>query len=270
MIQLLILVVIGLVVYLAAGEEIGRTLRPRIRNYQVKYSKFLTRSVLLPAIVFAVLALLMRDIILTPFLLAVAALETYLRVQVVMVTATAITPRMVSALVLAFRAAYQLQPAVFASMREAASKVDEPLRGLVNNMVETFFLTSSPARAFEEFRRRTDNGLLNQFLYILEMSESASNESVTEALDSFVGRLRQHEDLQRQVETGLVNITGQTSFMQVLAILVAFVVALIPSLRGVYTSSFMGRVGYMIVMSVIVGTSYVIEKQVLGLKEQIL
>jgi hypothetical protein len=170
---------------------------------------------------------------------------------------------------MAFRSSYQLQPAAIRSLEVAASKVGEPLHSLVTNVVNIFFNSSKTDMAFQAFRKRTDNVLLHQFIYILEMSESASNESVTQALDAFVGRLQRQEELQRQVETGLASITSQTSFMQILAILIAFVVALVPGLKSVYRS-FLGRMGYMVLITVMVLTSYFIEKRVARLKAQIL
>ena len=102
------------------------------------------------------------------------------------------------------------------------------------------------------------------------MSGSASNESVTAALDAFVGRLHRQEEVQREVETGLASVTGRTSFMQLLAIVIAFVVALIPGFRNVYTGRILGRALYMVLVSVMLGASYFIEMRVAGLKAQIL
>jgi hypothetical protein len=271
LLPLVILVLFGLVVYMAVGEDVTRAARPHVRNFRAQNGKYLTRGVIVPGIVFAALALVMRDIILTPYLLAVGVFLVNFRLKTAKAQASTITPRHVSQLVLAFRGAYQLEPAVFKSLQEASKKVEEPLRTIVTNAVEAYFMTSSTARAFDEFRKRiSDNALLEQFLYILEMSESASDTSMAEALDSFVTRLRGYEELQREVETGLSGITGQTSFMQLLAIAIAFVIAFIPNLRGAYTSSLIGRIGYAIVMAVIVGTSYYIDKQVLNLKEKTL
>jgi Flp pilus assembly protein TadB len=262
--------VIVLLAYMALGEDLTRVARPRVRNYRLKYGKYMTRSVLIPAISFGVLGLLMRDIILTPFLLVLGGVIAWFRIQQAIAASEKVLARDVLQVVLGFRAAYQLRPAVFDSLKEAAKKVQGPLRDLCNVVVETFFLTSSSQRAFEELRKRTDNMLLTQFAYILEMSESASNESMTEALDAFVTRLRHIEDLERQVQTGLTGITGQTSFMQVLFLGIAFAVALIPGFHDRYTESIQARLGYMAIMAVIVGTSYVIEKQIIALKEQVL
>ena len=110
---------------------------------------------------------------------------------------------------------------------------------------------------------------MSQFIYILEMSSSASNESMTEALDAFGARLRRQDELQREVESNLAGITGQTNFMQALAIVVAFAMALVPDFRAVYTS-LLGRVAYMVLLGVIMGASYMIEKKVISLKGEIL
>jgi len=276
MIPLIIVLLIVGVLYMALGEDLTRLARPRVRNYQIKYGKFVTPSVLIPTIAFGVLAILMRDLIITPFLLAVAGFIAWFRIQQAVKKAEKITARHILQLVLAFRAAYQLRPAVFDSLKEAASKIEGPLRDMANVVVETFFLTSSSQRAFMELRKRSSHVLIEQFAYILEMSESASDESMAEALDAFVTRLRHIEDLERQVETGLSSVTGQTSFMQILFLGVAFAVAIVPAFRSRYVGTaedmvnFTGRLGYMVIMAAIIGTSYYIEQQVATLKEQVL
>ena len=270
MIQVVVVAFVALLVYMAVGDDLTRIFRRRAEGYRTRYSQYVTRDVIVPTVVLLALGLLMRDIFVTPFLFALAALVAYYKVRQVRSEKTAITPRQVTQLVIAFRGAYQLQPAAFASLEEAASKVGEPLHSMISRVVDVFFTTSEPDRAYEEFRRRTNNTLLNQFIYILEMSESASDESVTEALDAFVQRLRRQEELQREVETGLASVTGQTSFMQVLAVAVAFLIALIPGFRRVYTTGLLGRAGFIILVLVILGTSYLIERNVVKLKSQVL
>ena len=100
--------------------------------------------------------------------------------------------------------------------------------------------------------------------------------SMAEALDAFVTRLRHIEDLERQVETGLSSVTSQTSLMQILFLGVAFAVAIIPTFRAQYVGTaenmvnFTGRLGYMVIIAAIIGSSYYIEQQVATLKEQVL
>lgn len=270
MIQLLVLLLVGLLIYFAVGEDIKRILGRRVEGYRVKYSKYVTRSVVTPALIFVALAVLMRDAILTPFVLAIAGGVIYFRVSQVIAATAGVSPRDILQMVIAFRAAYQLQPAAFKSLEMAATKVHDPLKGIINTVVNIYFNSSDSDLAFDAFRRRVgDNVLLKQFIYILEMSSSASDESMTEALDAFVERLRRQQELQREVETNLSGITGQTSFMQSLAIGIAFIIALVPESRAVYTT-LLGRVAYMFLMAIIMGASYIIEKKVISLKEEIL
>ena len=270
MIRILAIVFIGLLIYMAVGEDLVRISRRRTKEYRSKYTQYITKDVVIPTAAFLILGLFMRDLVLTTFLWALAAGVAIMRIRQVMATRRTITPRQVTQLVIAFRGAYQLEPAAFKSLEQAATKVNEPLQGLITMMVNVFYTTSEPARAYAEFRKRTDNPLLNQFVYILEMSESASDESVIEALDAFVQRLRRQDELHREVETGLASITSQTGFMQILALAVAMIMALVPGFRQVYTGSIIGRLGYMALIGVIVGASYMIERKVLALKEQVL
>jgi hypothetical protein len=270
MIQILAIVLIGLLIYMAVGEDLIRIFRRRTKGYKNKYAQYITKDVVVPTAALLVLGLFMRDLVLTTFLWGLATGVAILRVRQVMAMRRTITPRQVTQLVIAFRGAYQLEPAAFKSLEQAATKVSEPLQGLITMMVNVFYTTSEPARAYAEFRKRTDNPLLNQFVYILEMSESASDASVIEALDAFVQRLRRQEELHREVETGLASITSQTGFMQVLAMAIAIATALVPGFRRVYTASLSGRFVYMALIAVIIGASYVIERKVLALKEQVL
>jgi len=264
-------VILGfLTLYMAFGEDVLRAARPHVRNYQAKYMRFIRRPVVVPFVIFVVLGILMRDWVLTPFLVLVAGAIAYVRIRELMHQEQMIMPRDILQLALSFRGSYQLQPAVFASLQDANTKVDEPLRSMVRVMVESFFLTASTTRAFAEFRKRTSNVSLNQFAYILEMSETASNESTIEALDGFVERLRRQEDLQNQVETNLTGITGQTSFIQILALGIAFFIAIVPAFRITYVGSMVGRLIYILLTSFILLASYYIERRIASLKEQVI
>ena len=270
MIPTLVALLVGLLIYFFIGDDVRRILGRRVEGYRVKYGKYLTRQVLTPAIIFVALAILMRDVILTPFILAIAVGIIWFRVSQVIALTGGISPRDVSQMVIAFRAAYQLQPAAFKGLEMAATKVREPLKGILESVVNIYHLSSEEDLAYDEFRKRVgDNVLMGQFIYILEMSSQASDESMTEALDAFVTRLRRQEELQREVDTNLSSITGQTSFMQSLAIVIAFAMAIVPDFRLVYTS-LLGRIAYMILMAVIMGASYLIEKKVISLKGEIL
>ena len=81
MTQFLIILLIGFIIYLAIGEDVMRMLRRRTEGYRVKYTKYLTRAVVVPSLVFVVLGLLMRDVILTLYLFAIAAGLAYLRIR---------------------------------------------------------------------------------------------------------------------------------------------------------------------------------------------
>jgi hypothetical protein len=269
-IRILAIVLVGLLLYMAVGEDIIRISRRRTKGYREKYTQYVTKDVVIPTAALLALGLFMRDLVLTSFLWALAVGVAILRIRQVMATRRTITPRQVTQMVIAFRGAYQLEPAAFKSLEQAATKVSEPLQGLITMMVNVFYTTSEPARAYAEFRKRTDNPLLNQFVYILEMSESASDDAVIEALDAFVQRLRRQEELHREVETGMASITSQTGFMQVLALAIAMVVAVVPGFRRVYTEGLFGRLAYMTLIAVIIGASYLIERKVLALKEQVL
>lgn len=262
------IVAVAALLFLAFGQDTTRVVRRRAQNYQVKYAQYINRNMVLQAGFFILLGVLMRDIILTPVLIALGLAIAYYRIRQQVAAAGKITVAQILQLALAFRAQYYLQPAAFASLQEAGRHVTGALRDLINVTVETFYLTSSTDRAFGEFRRRTDNMLLHQFMYILEMSESASNEAMEVALDAFVARLRGNEDLERQVETGLTDVTGQVRFSQGTIVVLTIIAALTPIFRNVWVT-IPGRVGYMLIILLVVGVSYYIERQIEKLREQI-
>jgi len=170
----------------------------------------------------------------------------------------------------AFRSIYKIRPSIFSALEEARLKVAQPLRTHVTAAVETFYITSSPKRAFAELRERVDNPYLNQFLYILERSETARREAVLEALDDLIARLRRHEELRRATETNLTVITGQTQIILIISVLMIFAIALIDPLRTVYTGSLGGQLLFIGVATIGVYTAYRIDRKVISLKERVL
>ena len=170
--------------------------------------------------------------------------------------------------VMAFRAEYTLQPSVFSMMEKVMDRTAGPLRSLMKVTSQTFFLTSSPQRAFEELRRRTDNVYLNQFAYVLEMAENAAPEAVIKALQGLEFRLRSHSELRQEVQSNLASIGTQTMIMQVVASAILLAVALVPMLRQAYTTSF-GQFVYVGVLTVMLASSYYIDHETQKLGERI-
>jgi len=178
--------------------------------------------------------------------------------------------RQVGQLVASFRSIYQLKPTIFSALEEAKSKVDEPLRSYVTAAVQTFYITARQDRALEELRRRANNPYINQFIYILRMSELGRKETVLKALDDLGERLRRAEDLRRESEVSLTVITSQTRIIQAISLFIVFVIALVPLLRSAYTISWGRQLLFIVIASIGVLTSYYIEQQVTSLKERIL
>ncbi len=250
-------------------DELGRYLKPWVERYRVRLVAWrVTPRTLLPLIVALVLAILMHAPMISTYLVIVGGVITWHFLRRAKKQQGLLPARQIFQLVFAFRSMYQLQPAVFQTLDMAKEKVDEPLKSLVRIVVQTFFLTSSPERAFAELRKRTDNAYLSQFAYILEMSESASADAVIEALDNMVERLRVHDELRRSTEATLISITGQTSFMQAIAVLIVFAVALLPTLRAPYASTG-GQIFFILVLTAMLAASYYIDLVVSKLTERI-
>jgi len=136
--------------------------------------------------------------------------------------------------------------------------------------VESFYITASQKRAFTELRQRVPNSYLNQFVYILERSETARREVVQKALERLIARLRRREQLRVETETDLTMITGQTQLILVLGVGMLLVMALIPSLREVYTRSRSGQILFIVLATIGVLTTYYIDRRTTSLKEKVL
>lgn len=169
-----------------------------------------------------------------------------------------------------FQSQYRLTPSIFSALSQARLKVAEPLRGHVTAAVESFYVTASQKRAFTELRQRVPNSYLNQFVYILERSETARREVVQKALERLVARLRRREQLREKTDTDLTVITTQTYLILILGIGLLFLVALIAGLRQVYTRSAAGQTLFVILASIGVLTTYYIDRRIISLKERVL
>ncbi len=265
------LLIISLLVVVGAllVDEFGEQLAPRWRRYRSRLlADHVTLRTFLPLVVALTLAMLMRAVLIGAYLLIVGILITVYFLRRARERQQSLPARQILQLILAFRSAYLLQPSVFLSLDAVKEKLDEPLRSLMRVTVETYYLTSSPQHAFMELRARTDNIYLSQFAYVLEMSETARTEVVVKALDNLVERLRTHDQLRREIEASLVSITGQTSFIQVIAVLVVLGVAAVPLLRAAYTSPG-GQIAFIIIISIMLGASYYIDSVINKLAERV-
>lgn len=178
--------------------------------------------------------------------------------------------RQVTQLAMSFRSIYEIRPSIFSVLESAREKVDEPLRSFVTSAVETFYITSSPKRAFDELRGKMGNPYLNQFLYILERSETARRRAVLSALDDLIERLRRRERLRAQTESSLAVVTGQTLVISLISLAMVFVIALVDPLRRAYTDSSGGQALFIILTAIAILTAYYIDRQVIALKERVL
>jgi len=261
----LIVVIVALLL-----DEFGRTFEPMLKRYRARLTPSrLTWRVFLPLLGAVVLAILMWGAMLIQvYLVVIGLVMTWYAMRRAKQRQQLLESKQVFQLVLAFRSAYQLQPSVFSTLDRVKDKVEQPLRGLVDVLIKSFYLTASPERAFSELRERTDNVYVNQFAYILEMSESASSDAVVTALDNLVARLQTHDELRRETESSLTSITGQTSVLQRIAAAIVVAVALIPGLRNPYTTV-LGQIMYIVFLSIILAGSYYIDREIGKLLERI-
>ena len=251
------------------SDETMPQVMPFLRRLRQRYkqSGLTWKTVFTPGLL-VILAILMRVPLVSLYLVAVAAIVFVRDLRRAEREHTVVKPDQILQFVVAFRGEYSLQPVVFSMLDKVTVKTAEPLRSLMRITAQTYFLTSSPERAFQEMRARTDNVYLNQLAYVLEMSENATPQAVVKALEGLEARLRSHSELRREVRAELSSIGTQTLIMQVIAGGILLAVALVPSLRQVYTSPF-GQAFYVGVLTIMLGSAYYIERETQGLAERI-
>jgi uncharacterized membrane protein (UPF0136 family) len=265
------LILLGYVV----ADELSYRLRPVLRRWGLRglpEARKLNWRAYAPLPVAFALAYLMREgRLISIYLMALGVLITlyYAFWRTKAEAETALNAEILK-LVEEFQGQYRLTPSIFSALSQTRLKVAEPLRRHVTAAVESFYTTASQKRAFKELRQRVPNSYLNQFVYILERSETARREIVQKALERLVARLRRRQQLRIETETDLTVITGQTQIILILAIGLLFVVALSRSLREVYTRSVNNQILFIVLATVGVLTTYYIDRRVTSLKERVL
>ena len=263
-----ILLILG---YLAVDELLFR-LRPVLRRRGVallpQFGRLNWRTYL-PVLIALILAWRFAAPLISGYLVILGALITLHLARRARLGERAQMDRQVAQLTIAFLSFYQLRPAVFSALEQACRKVDQPLRGQVALAVEAFYISSRPDKALDELERRVDNVYLTQFVYILRRAEKARREVVMSALEELMKRLRVHEEMRSKAEANLASVAGQTLIIQVIGVVVVFLIAS-TELGETYTSSWGGQLFFVFVVSVMVATSYFLERRAMSLKERIL
>jgi hypothetical protein len=207
--------------------------------------------------------------IISVYVLVVGGLTTLYLANKAGLSERVLLDRQITDLVRAFHSIYQLKPSVFSALGDAAKKVDDPMRFHVMRAVQTFFVTGQPKRAFDELHTRIDNPYLDQFLYILDRAETSRREEILKTLSRLITRLARQEELRSETEVNLAVISGQTIFIQILSLLIIAFIALTP-LRDAYTHSVGGQLIFVVLATIGVMTSWVIDRKAAELKERVL
>ncbi len=175
----------------------------------------------------------------------------------------------VAELVNAFRSVFRIRPTVFSALEEANKKIDPPVGTAVAHAVTTFYVTAMPVRAFNELRERIQNPYMDQFVYILERGEDAKHEDIMKALEGLLNRLRRARELKDHSEVNLTVVNGQTKIIQMIAVILVAIVGAVPTLRAAY-ENLPGQIIFVVIASVGVLTSWIIDGRSASLKERVL
>lgn len=266
-----ILASFGIVVYLLYDEyktksRRGKRQRAKATPLWMTYPP----RIYLPAALGLFLGMIYHDLVISLFFITIGVGITWYLARRLHIAQRLKDDTQVLELVIAFRGIFKVRPAIFAALEEARKKIPEPLQGHIAATVQAFYVTSSPQKAYAELRRRIRNPYLDQFVFILERSESAHREVVYQALDNLVSRMRRHEDLRSKSEVNLAAITGQTTFIQVISLFIIVVIGLWGTVREFYMASMGTRMLFMTLVLVALTTSWYIDMRTQAIKERVL
>jgi hypothetical protein len=175
----------------------------------------------------------------------------------------------VNELVNAFKSVFRIRPTVFSALEEANRKIPPPVGSAVGHAVTTFYVTSLPQRAFDELRGRIQDPYMDQFVYILQRGEDARHEDIMSALQDLQLRLRRAREMRDHSEVNMTVISGQTRFIQLIAVSLVTVVGVLPIMRQAY-ESVPTQILFIVIASVGVLTSWYIDRKSQSLKERVL
>ncbi len=265
-----ILACFGILAYLLYDEwqlraRVGRRQRTRTRPRWLSYPG----RIYIPAVLGLLLALIYRSALISPFFIIVGISISWYLSRRLFIAERLKMDQQILELVVAFRGIYNVRPAVFAALEEARKKLAEPLNTHVAQTVQAFYVTSSPQKAYAELVRRVRNPYMDQFVFILERTETANKEVVYQALDTLALRMRRHEDLRAKSEINLAAITGQTTFIQVLSIIIIFFIG-ITGIRAFYVNDLSTQILFISLVMVALVTSWYIDRRTQAIKERVL
>lgn len=265
-----VIISIGVIVFVVFGDDLYHYLRRTISRARVQAPGWFTWRSATPMIVALVLAALMRIPIVSIYMLVVGGFYMWRSFEKARLAELAKLNGEVAQLVFSFRNIYRLQPVIHNAVKESMSRLDEPLRGWVDAALQAYRVTSDNEDLFRVLRAKSDNHYLNQFVYVLEMSGSASEDRVVAALESLSARLRGRESLQRETEVELGSVTSQTGMIQFIGIGVLFLIALVPILHNTYLERPTAQFIYIVLVSIAVASSLIIDRRIDSLRERAL
>lgn len=203
------------------------------------------------------------------FVLFVGAWYTWRQTKAARVGERLLITGQVAELVSSFKSVFRIRPTVFNALEEANKKLPPPVGSAVAHAVTTFYVTALPSRAWGELRERIQDPYMEQFVYILQRGEDSKHEDIMTALEGLLKRLRRARELRDQSEVNMTVVTGQTRIIQLIALAMIAVIGFVPMLRELYEIP-AGQIMFLIVAGISVGTSYIIERKAVTLKEKVL
>lgn len=177
----------------------------------------------------------------------------------------------VKELVTDFRSRYQLKPSVFGTLEEVVEGLEEPLRGLIEQAVKSYYVTGSAREAFANLRKSSGHHpYLCQFIFIVERGDKATSEAVQEALSDLEERMEERHRLRGRSRIALALLRGEARFLQGANLAAIGAATFVPVLREFYMSTLARQGIFMAAVSAVLATSIYFDQEVRMLEERIL
>ena len=221
----------------------------------------------LPGLLAIVLAALMRDVLLSPYLAVLGVgLTWFFRTRKARKTQAAISTQ-VRSLVVLFRSRYAVGESPFAVLAEIQDDLPRgPVTIAVRRAVNAYGSSGSVAKALAPLRD-LNNPYLARLSMVLETSGAASTEAVIDEVRRIEDDLKERDRLAGQARASLALIKGTVKFLQAANLAAVAAAVALPMWRGFFTSTLQRRGTFLAATAFMVLASLYFDQEI-GLQEE--
>jgi Flp pilus assembly protein TadB len=230
-------------------------------------SKVLDALTYLSGLFAAILAVVMRDVLLSPYLVLLGTGLTYFfRARRARKAQSAVTEQ-VRVLIVLFRSRYAVGESPFAVLVEIQDDLPKgPVALAVRRATNIYQTNGSVAEALAPLRD-LKNPYLVRLVMVLETSGSASTEVVVDEIRRIEDDLKERDRLAGQARASLALIKGTVKFLQATNLTAVVVAATLPMWRDFFTSTLQRRGTFLAATMFLVLASIYFDQEI-GLQEE--